>query len=70
MTEEIVEEEKMKCPSCSMPMKHNYRQQGGIRTHDYYECKSCRLYVVIHQVEDTRYESPIDRFKRWMEARK
>ena len=52
-------------------MTHKFRQQGGVRTHDYYECIPCKLHVTITQIlVDKNYESPIDRFKRWMEAKK
>ncbi len=36
-------EPMMMCPQCLKPMEHTFRQEGGVRTHDLYHCKECRL---------------------------
>jgi len=73
MMEEIImgKDEEMKCPSCTLQMEHHYRQQGGVRTHDWFECIPCKLHVTINTVNhSTPYESPIDKFKKWRKERR
>lgn len=66
-----MDEEKMKCPSCTEVMKYRYKQQGGVRTHESWICERCKLDVRINAIAPTvSYESPIAKLRKWMEARR
>lgn len=45
--EQIMFEEPMTCPKCQQPMKHRFRQQGGVVTHEHWSCERCHKRVVV-----------------------
>ena len=70
--EEVVLEKEMKCPSCLKPMKMHYRAQGGVLTHEWFECEECKLHVTIFKIaaEAAHYEGPITMLKKWREEKR
>jgi transposase-like protein len=41
-------EQPMKCPKCLAQMEHHFRQQGGVRTHEWWECHICKIAVTVN----------------------
>jgi ribosomal protein L37AE/L43A len=54
----MFKQEEMKCPQCLEKMEHHFRQQGGVRTHEWWECHICKISVTVNSLIPTADPKP------------